>query len=119
MNVKKKKSNQMLSNFVTFSALLFIFVNKSVFAAEDSSVYKILVDVTQVLLVIAGLLCLGKLIHIGILYMTSSAVEKSQAKTALVPWLAGTFIAFGASLIGPAIINIISDGMENKGPLDY
>ena len=48
--------------------------------------------------------------------MTSSAVEKSQAKTALVPWLVGTVVAFGASWIGPAIINLLK---IDKGPLDY
>ncbi|MBQ9314412.1 MAG: hypothetical protein IJ220_05385 [Clostridia bacterium] len=116
MNVKKKKSNQMLSNMITYTILFATFVNRYVYATDDTIVDNILIDVTQVLLVIAGLLCLGKLIHIGILYMTSSAVEKSQAKTALMPWLVGTIVAFGASWIGPAIINIIK---IDRGPLDY
>lgn len=119
MSVRKASKNKILINFITYSLLFFTFTNQCVFAAEDDTVFKILEEVAQVLFVIAGLLCLGKLIQIGIMYMTSSAVEKSQAKTALVPWLAGTVIAFGASVIGPAIIKLISKGFENTGPLDY
>lgn len=119
MNIKKSSKNKILINFITYSFLFFTFINQGVYAAEEDTVYGILEEVAQVLFVIAGLLCLGKLIQIGIMYMTSSAVEKSQAKSALMPWLAGTVIAFGASWIGPAIIKLIANGFEDQGPLDY
>ena len=113
----KKKNNQFIANFITYSVLFSTFVNQYVYAVDNGgTVDKILIEVTQVLLVLAGLVCLGKLIQIGIMYMTSSAVEKSNAKSALMPWLVGTIVAFGASWIGPAIINIIK---VDKGPLDY
>lgn len=69
-------------------------------------VEEILTEITQVLLVIGGLACVGKLVHIGILYMTSSAVDKSNAKSAVLPWLIGTIVCFGAAWIGGAIISI-------------
>ena len=81
----------------------------SVFATEPTGqedVEEILTEITQVLLVIAGLACAGKLVHIGILYMTSSAVDKSNAKSAVLPWLIGTIVCFGAAWIGGAIIGI-------------
>lgn len=120
MIMEKKNNNTLMINFITFSILFSTLVNQYVYASDSETIVNsILIDVTQVLLVLAGLVCLGKLIQIGIMYMTSSAVEKSNAKSALMPWLVGTFVAFGASIIGPAIIHIISDGMENMGPLDY
>jgi len=119
MKVNMQKNNKLISNFVIQSLLFSIYTNHYVYALDNGgTVDQILIDVTQVLLVLAGLVCLGKLIQIGIMYMTSSAVEKSNAKAALMPWLVGTIVAFGASWIGPTIINIITGGVE-KGPLEY
>ena len=58
------------------------------------------------MLIVAAGICIGKVIHIGILYVTSSAMDKSNAKTAVLPWIIGTFLCFGAAVIGPAIISI-------------
>lgn len=65
-----------------------------------------LTDIVGVLLLVAAGVCIAKVIHIGILFVTSSAVEKSNAKMAVLPWLIGTFLCFGAAVIGPWIISI-------------
>ena len=88
------------------------------FRSLDSSVTDILTEVTTVLLVVAGGACVGKVIHIGILYVSSVAADKSSAKTAILPWLIGTFVCFGAAVIGPAIIGIFKDGAPTN-VLDY
>ena len=81
-----------------------------------------LTDLTSILLLIGTAVCIGKVIHIGILYLTSTAMDKSTAKQAILPWLLGTIICFGASTIGSAIINIFQDALEGAGVgnvLDY
>ncbi len=65
-----------------------------------------LVDVTRILLLIGTAVCIGKIIHIGILMLTSTAVDKSNAKQALFPWILGTIICFGAATIGNAVIKV-------------
>ena len=88
--------------------VLFCFCNVAYASGVDMSAIETpLTEITQVLLVIAGGACVAKIIHIGILYVTSSAADKSNAKMALLPWIVGTFLCFGAATIGPAIINIL------------
>ena len=105
--MRKKKINQFLINFVTYTVLFSAFVNQCVYATGQETVDGILVEVTRVLLVIGGLVCIGKLVQIGIMYMMTSVDQKSQAKTAVLPWLIGTIVCFGAAWIGSALINVI------------
>lgn len=114
MKIKKN----FLINFLYNIALFSVCFTNVAFAAVtlDDSVIEILTEVTQVLLVIAGGACVGKIIHIGILYVSSTAADKSNAKTALLPWLIGTFVCFGAATIGPAVIGIFK---VNKSVLEY
>ena len=114
--MKKSKVNKLLSNIMTLVLMLMMFMNTYVYATGNTAVDKVLTEVTEVLLVVAGLVCVGKLIHIGILYMTSSAADKSNAKSAVLPWLIGTFVCFGAALIGGAVIKILK---VDKDVLDY
>lgn len=114
--MKKSKVNKFISNIMTLCMLLMMFLNTYTFATGDGTVNRVLTDVTEVLLTVAGLVCVGKLIHIGILYMTSSAVEKSNAKAAAFPWLIGTIVCFGAAWIGGSIIQILK---IDKDVLDY
>lgn len=75
-------------------------------------------EITQILFLIGAGVCIGKCIHIGILYVTSSAAEKSNAKMAILPWLIGTFVCFGAATLGTFIINLLKPE-GNKSVLDY
>lgn len=105
-----KKMNKMIS-FITHTFLFSTFLNQCVFATDTTNpVNDILIEVTRVLLVIGGLVCIGKLVQIGIMYMMTSVDQKSQAKTAVLPWLVGTIVCFGAAWIGSAIIGIVSTG---------
>ena len=112
------KLKRFFFNFLCNIALVFTCFSNVAFAAVtlDPSVTSILTEVTQVLLVVAGGACVAKMIHIGILYVSSAAADKSNAKTALLPWLIGTFICFGAATIGPAVIGIFK---VDKSVLEY
>lgn len=108
------KLNKLFSNLLTLALIMSALLPTGVFAGVDNGgeVDKILTEVVNILLVIAGCACLGKLIHIGIIFLTAGAAEKSNAKMALVPWLVGTIVCFGASWIGGTIINIIGKDMN-------
>ncbi len=91
---------------------LLVFYTSTVFAdgvAVPEEVRTTLVNITKILLLVGTAVCIGKIIHIGILYVTSTAVDKSNAKQALLPWILGTIICFGAATIGGAIIKIFED----------
>ena len=92
-----------------------VFASEIQFGEEVTGPLK---EITQVLLLVAAGVCIGKVIHIGILYVMSSAMDKSNAKMAILPWLIGTFLCFGAAVIGPAIINVFSEGLPD-GVLNY
>ena len=115
MIMSKKKLNQFISNFIMFTFLFSAFVNNCVYATGTAA-DPILVNITEVLLVVAGLVCVGKIIHIGIKFMMTSVEEKSNAKMALLPWLVGTIVCFGAAWIGRTIISIFN---IDKNVLDY
>lgn len=103
-----KKTNQILMNFITYTFMFSAFLNQIVYAAKKTDpVYDILTEVASVLLVIGGLVCIGKLVQIGIMYMMTSVDQKSQAKTAILPWLVGTIVCFGAAWIGRGIIKMM------------
>ena len=75
-------------------------------APDVTPVTDVLRPILTTMFGLAGAICVGKIIHIGILYMTSSAVDKSNAKAALIPWVIGTIVCFGASWIGPFFVNM-------------
>lgn len=109
----KINANKVFSALLTFVLMLTMFLPNSVLAGVDNGeVDKVLKEVVEILLSIAGCVCLGKFIHIGIIFLTAGAAEKSNAKMALVPWLVGTIVCFGASWIGGTIISIIGSGMD-------
>lgn len=118
-----KKSKLMNIYFNTLFFLLFC--TSTVFAGGEGAgagvtvpddVVTTLTGITEILLLIGTAVCVGKIIHIGILYLTSTAIEKSNAKQALFPWILGTIICFGAATIGGAIIKIFLDSVGN-GPV--
>ena len=99
---------------VFFNVMIISCFANVVFAGGDvtvpDDVRETLVEITRILLLIGSAVCIGKVIHIGILYLTATAVEKSHAKEALFPWLLGTIICFGATTIGSAVIKIFTQG---------
>lgn len=110
--MKKSIRNTMINIF--FNLFLILSFTNFVFAGGDvtvpDDVRKTLVEITKILLLIGSAVCVGKIIHIGILYLTATAVEKSHAKEALFPWILGTIICFGAATIGGAVIKIFTQG---------
>ena len=101
-----RKFNKVMT--ILINVFIFCMCLTSIAFADDGmgTVTDILTNILTVLLGVGGAVCVGKLIHIGILYMTSSAVDKSNAKAAVFPWIVGTIVCFGAGWIGPAIINL-------------
>ena len=101
---------KMLIN-ILFNAIIILNFCSVVFASSGQlelgpTAEATLTEITQVLLLVGAAVCVGKVIHIGILYVTSSAVDKSNAKQAILPWLIGTFVCFGAATIGGYIVNV-------------
>ena len=110
-----KKSNIKKLITIIFNSFLMLFYSSVVFGVTvPPEVKTTLENITKILLLIATAVCIGKVIHIGILYLTSTAFEKTQAKQAILPWLIGTIICFGAATIGSAIINVfLKSGLPN------
>lgn len=75
----------------------------------DTELDNQLKEIIDVLVAVAGLVCTAKLAQIGILYMMSTATERSAAKGALVPWAVGAIICGGYAIIGNAIIDFFKD----------
>lgn len=108
-----KKFNRIMTILINVFTIC-VCLNNVVWASGGGmeSVNKILTEILTVLLGVGGAVCVAKLIHIGILYMTSSAVEKSNAKSAVLPWIIGTIVCFGAAWIGPLIIKLVNPGFD-------
>lgn len=116
MNKKKIWVNLM------YYTMFFLNFGVKVFAsggAADAEVSSVLGEVTQVILIVGAAVCIGKCIQIGIMYTLSSANEKSNAKMALVPWIIGTIVCFGAATIGRFFIDLIGGEFQNKDVLEY
>ena len=107
---------------IIFNGLLILSFTSSIVFADDvmvpEEVETTLQNITKILLLIGTAVCIGKVIHIGILYLTSTAMEKSMAKQAVLPWIIGTIVCFGAATIGGAIIELFVNQVPS-GPLDY
>lgn len=100
---------KIISNIIFYTIILLNF-GSVVFANEitlGSTVEGALTDIIEILLLVGAGVCVFKVIQIGIMYVTSSAVDKSNAKQAILPWLIGTFLCFGAATIGGYIIDIL------------
>lgn len=106
---------------IIFNTLLILSFASMVLASDvmvPQEVETTLQNITKILLLIGTAVCIGKVIHIGILYLTSTAMEKSMAKQAVLPWIIGTIVCFGAATIGGAIIELFVNQVPS-GPLDY
>lgn len=113
--MENRKFNKLITILINIFTLS-ICINNIVYATNGmSTVNSIMENILRILLGLGGAICVAKLIHIGIMYMTSSAVEKSNAKAAIFPWIIGTVVCFGAGWIGPMIINLfkIKDDVLN------
>ena len=110
------KTRNFVFNFMFNLIAIASLLTNTVYAVDMGAITAPLTEITQVLLIIAGGACVGKIIHIGILYVMSSAADKSTAKTALLPWIVGTCLCFGAAAIGPSIIGIFQ---TDKNVLEY
>lgn len=104
------KLKRFFVNMFTYS-LFFCGMMSKVFAGGQPVLSTVvtgsLTEIAEILFLVGAAVCVGKCIHIGILYVTSSAVEKSNAKMAVLPWVIGTFICFGGATIGKFIIGIL------------
>lgn len=116
----KKVNNKLIT--IIFNTLLITLYANTVFAGVvvPDEVKTTLTNLTNILLLVGTAVCIGKVIHIGILYVTSTAMDKSQAKQAVLPWIIGTIVCFGAATIGGAIIEIFTEGgLLPDNVLDY
>lgn len=85
-------------------------------AGMDAELTKTISEIIGILFWIACVACTLKIIHIGILYMTTGVEGKSKAKGAMLPWVIGVFICATFATLGPAIMDLF---YTNKNVLDY
>ncbi len=121
--LKKKINVNMILNFLINTIILLNFGGVVLAESPNTTINTggledTLITITQILLIIGGGVCVGKIIHIGIQFVTSSAAEKSNAKMALIPLVIGAFVCFGAAWIGKFVINIIKADQPTN-VLDY
>lgn len=109
-----KKINKFLTSFMML--LISLSLSASAYATSVSGegineeLATTLGEIISILFWIACFACTLKIIHIGILYMTTGVEGKSKAKGALLPWLIGAFICVTFATIGPAIMNLFYTG---------
>lgn len=105
-----KKINKFLTSFALMSTYTFLGMCSYATTVSGSGLTpelsKTLGEIISILFWIACFACTLKIIHIGILYMTTGVEGKSKAKGALVPWLIGAFICVTFATLGPAIMNL-------------
>lgn len=84
---------------------------------NDDGVYAIIRDIIGILSWAGFAIAMFKLMQIGILYLMSAGKSRSDAKAALLPWLAGAIICIMFGTIGPWIIDLIV-GANSGGVFD-
>lgn len=115
-----KKANKFLTSSMFTSMPAFL--NMCTYATTvtgngiNTELSQTLGEIISILFWIACFACTLKIIHIGILYLTTGVEGKSKAKGALIPWLIGAFICVTFATLGPAIMNLFYNG---KDVLDY
>ena len=115
-----RKIDKILASMSTMLPYLFL-LNKTYATSVTgngitSELSTTLGEIISILFWIACFACTLKILHIGILYMTTSVEGKSKAKGALLPWLIGAFICVTFATIGPAIMDLFYTG---KNVLEY
>lgn len=105
-----KNRNKKLSICLYIIALvpvIMVYFGGSIYAgnAAVDATEGILGEIGRIIALIASFVCLAKVIQIGIMYMLSGAGNKSQAKSAILPWLIGTVICGAYVALGQPIID--------------
>ena len=72
--------------------------------------YNVLKEVLSYMAWFAFIIAIFKLIQIGISFLTGVGSRKSDAKSALLPWLVGAFICAMFGTLGPWFIGLIAEG---------
>lgn len=115
-----KKTSKFLTSSMLTSAPAFLsvctYATTVVGSGINPELGNTLGEIISVLFWIACFACTLKIIHIGILYLTTGVEGKSKAKGALLPWLIGAFICVTFATLGPAIMNLFYTG---GNVLDY
>lgn len=115
--MRKRRLLSLLFNFyIVFTTFSLVFATE---VAVPKEVKETLENITKILLLIGSAVCIAKVIQIGIMFLTASAAEKSHAKEAILPWIIGTIVCFGAATIGNAVIKIFTESALPSTVLGY
>ena len=82
-----------------------------------NGVYGTILEIMGILFGVGIAVAVGKMMHIGIKFMTSTATKKSDAKDALLPWAIGTIALILFWSLSTWLIKILDSG-NNKGIFD-
>lgn len=67
-------------------------------------------EIAGILGAVAGFVCVGKCIHIGILFLLGTVQDKAKAKDAFIVWFIGAIICAGYLVIGQWVIGLVGSG---------
>ena len=110
---------------------IFILTFSTAIAAEGSEaienletgtgVYATLYNLVGIMVWVGIMLCIAKLMHIGIKFITQPAGGRSNAKESLLPWFVGILVLATFWSLGPWLIDAIapeSSSSEGTGIFD-
>lgn len=83
-------------------------INEAQLKKTSNFMYKLLLAVGIIVMFVAGTM-------IGIQFMISSAEDKAKVKEALVPYIVGCLVIFGAFTIWSIAVNIGQDMVDGSG----
>ncbi|MBR4111097.1 MAG: hypothetical protein IKK43_05370 [Clostridia bacterium] len=111
MKINKQK---IMTSFGALMPWLFLMTNSYAttvsVAGMTSELNATLGNIISIMFWIACVACTIKIIHIGILYITTGVEGKSKAKGALLPWVIGVAICMTFATLGPAIMDLFYTG---------
>ena len=81
-------------------------------------VYATLREIMSILAWAGFAIAVFKVLQIGMMFMLGAGKAKSDAKSALVPWLVGAAVCVLFGTVGPAIINLIMGGSSGGSIFD-
>ena len=126
-NIKTKRNKaKMLLNRILNFALAFSLMTSIAYATDTNveattdtvggvvgdmnsgnGIYGTISQIMGVLAWLGFAIALFKIMQIGIMLMLGAGKSKSDAKTALIPWLIGAFVCVTFGTVGPWIISLI------------
>lgn len=81
---------------------------------SGSGVFETIRNLINIMAWLGFMIAIFKVIQIGIMFLMSAGNKRSDAKSALIPWLVGAAVCVLFGTVGPMIINLIMGDSGNN-----